>query len=95
MVRTPWLDRPAVGAIRAYQRYLSPALGARCRYEPSCSEYGAQAIAHYGALRGVPMTAWRLLRCNPFAKGGYDPPFADGSAAADLGPDSHDEAAPA
>lgn len=69
------MRRPAVGLIRRYQAYLSPLLPARCRFVPSCSEYGAQAITHYGLLRGGWMTAWRILRCNPFHPGGFDPPL--------------------
>ncbi len=65
----------AVAAIRIYRRLISPLLGTNCRYEPSCSAYGEQAIEHYGVLRGVPMTIWRILRCNPFSRGGYDPPL--------------------
>ena len=68
------MSRIAIAAIRAYQRLLSPVLGANCRFEPSCSVYGAQAIEHHGVLRGVSMTLWRILRCNPFSGGGYDPP---------------------
>jgi len=63
----------AVAAIRVYQRLLSPLLGARCKYHPSCSEYAAQAIDRYGILRGCILGGWRLLRCNPFSHGGYDP----------------------
>jgi putative membrane protein insertion efficiency factor len=63
----------AIGAIRVYQRFLSPLLGPRCKYYPSCSEYAVQAIGRYGILRGAVLAAWRLLRCNPFSHGGYDP----------------------
>jgi putative membrane protein insertion efficiency factor len=63
----------AIGAIRVYQRVLSPLLGPRCKYYPSCSEYAVQAIRRYGILRGAVLAAWRLLRCNPFSHGGYDP----------------------
>jgi uncharacterized protein len=59
--------------LRAYQRLLSPLLGNRCRYYPSCSEYAAQAIERYGILRGLVLAGWRLLRCNPFSHGGFDP----------------------
>jgi putative membrane protein insertion efficiency factor len=62
---------PVLGLIRFYQRFLSqPNV---CRFYPSCSHYGYQAIYKYGVLKGVPMTVWRLLRCNPFNPGGYDP----------------------
>lgn len=66
--------RQAVSApIHAYKRILSPALPQRCRYYPSCSTYAVQAIARYGILRGVVLAAWRLLRCNPWSRGGVDP----------------------
>jgi putative membrane protein insertion efficiency factor len=58
--------------IRAYQRLLAPALGPRCKYYPSCSEYAAQAIVRFGILRGLVLAGWRLLRCNPWSLGGVD-----------------------
>jgi putative membrane protein insertion efficiency factor len=63
----------AILPIRLYQRLISPALGQRCRYYPSCSEYAAQAIARFGILRGLVLAGWRLLRCNPWSHGGLDP----------------------
>lgn len=57
----------------AYSRVISPALPRRCRYEPTCSAYAVQAIARYGVWRGLVLGGWRLLRCNPFSDGGYDP----------------------
>ena len=65
--------RVALAPIRLYQLLVSPLLGERCRYYPSCSEYAAQAISRFGILRGSVLAAWRLLRCNPFSHGGYDP----------------------
>ncbi len=59
--------------IVAYQRLISPAIPRRCKYEPTCSAYAAQSIAEYGILRGLVLGAWRLLRCNPFSHGGFDP----------------------
>jgi putative membrane protein insertion efficiency factor len=59
--------------IRGYQRLVSPLLGERCRYYPSCSEYAAQAITRFGILRGLVLAGWRLLRCNPWSPGGFDP----------------------
>ncbi|MBV8988861.1 MAG: membrane protein insertion efficiency factor YidD [Solirubrobacterales bacterium] len=59
--------------IRVYQRLMSPALGQRCKYYPSCSEYAAQAIDRFGILRGLVLAVWRLLRCNPWSDGGFDP----------------------
>jgi putative membrane protein insertion efficiency factor len=66
--------RVAVTApIVAYQRLLAPGLPRRCRYEPTCSHYAVQAIREYGILRGLVLAGWRLLRCNPWSRGGYDP----------------------
>ena len=62
-----------VAPIRVYQRLLSPMLGNRCKYYPSCSEYAAQAIGRFGILRGLVLAGWRLLRCNPWSHGGFDP----------------------
>ena len=58
--------------IKLYQKVVSPLLGPRCRYYPSCSEYAAQAISRYGILRGLVLALWRLLRCNPLSHGGVD-----------------------
>ena len=65
--------RLAILPIRAYQVLLSPMIGDRCKYYPSCSEYAAQAINQYGILRGLVLAGWRLLRCNPWSHGGFDP----------------------
>jgi putative membrane protein insertion efficiency factor len=62
-----------VAPIRLYQFVLSPLLGPRCRYAPSCSDYAIQAVRDYGILRGLVLAAWRLLRCNPLSPGGLDP----------------------
>jgi uncharacterized protein len=62
--------------IRLYSKVISPALPPRCKYHPSCSAYAVQAVERYGILRGLVLAAWRLLRCNPFSHGGYDPPEA-------------------
>jgi uncharacterized protein len=59
--------------LRGYQRLLSPSLGSRCKYYPSCSEYAAQAVERFGILRGLVLAGWRLLRCNPWSHGGLDP----------------------
>ena len=63
----------AVGAIRVYQRFISPMLPKACRFEPTCSEYTRQAISRYGIARGVFMGFIRLMKCHPFHPGGYDP----------------------
>jgi hypothetical protein len=65
-----------MGAIRLYQRLLSPVVNMRgpvCRFHPSCSHYAYEAIATRGAFVGSGLAAWRLLRCNPWNPGGYDP----------------------
>ncbi len=56
-----------------YKRWVSPLFGTRCKFVPTCSEYAAEAVARHGWLRGGGKAAWRLLRCNPFSSGGYDP----------------------
>ena len=62
-----------LAGIRFYRQYLSPLTTTRCPYIPTCSEYGLEAIEKYGALKGGLMALWRILRCNPFSHGGYDP----------------------
>ena len=62
-----------VRGIRLYQKYLSPLKRTRCPYIPSCSQYGLEAIQKYEALKGGLLAVWRILRCNPFSKGGIDP----------------------
>lgn len=63
-----------LGSIRAYQASLSRTMPPNtCRFYPSCSHYGYQAIYKYGVLKGGVMAAWRVMRCNPFNPGGYDP----------------------
>ena len=67
------LQRAATLPIRMYQRLVSPVVGERCKYYPSCSEYAVQAIRRFGILRGLVLAGWRLLRCNPWSHGGFDP----------------------
>lgn len=65
-----------MGLIRLYQIILSPVVNWRgpvCKYEPSCSHYGYEAVKTHGAIKGGGMTVWRVLRCNPWSSGGYDP----------------------
>jgi putative membrane protein insertion efficiency factor len=59
--------------IAIYQRLVSPAFGERCKYYPSCSRCAVQAIRSFGILRGLVLATWRLLRCNPWSRGGFDP----------------------
>ena len=67
------MKRALLALVGVYQRRISPGFPRRCRYEPTCSAYAAQSIRRYGAGRGVLLAAWRLLRCNPFSHGGFDP----------------------
>ena len=59
--------------VRFYQKYISPSLGNNCKYLPTCSDYMIGCLEKYGVIRGLPRGIWRILRCNPFSKGGYDP----------------------
>jgi putative membrane protein insertion efficiency factor len=65
--------RIALAPIHGYQRWISPLLGQRCRYYPSCSAYAEEAVRELGPLRGFIVAAWRVLRCNPLTPGGLDP----------------------
>lgn len=70
------------GVFRAYKRLVSPFLPPACRFHPTCSEYAAQAIEVHGALKGSALASGRLLRCNPWSAGGFDPvPTATAAAA--------------
>jgi uncharacterized protein len=71
--RTGFAATLALLPIRFYRRFLSPALGQRCRYYPTCSAYAEEAVRELGAFRGMILAAWRVLRCNPFSAGGLDP----------------------
>lgn len=74
MSPTRLLRALVIAPIRLYQRLISPALGPRCRYYPSCSDYAAGSIRDFGILRGGVLAVWRLLRCNPLSSGGFDYP---------------------
>lgn len=67
------MKRPLIWLIRFYQKYISPRKKPCCRFTPSCSQYAVEAISTYGAFKGIFMAIWRILRCNPFCAGGYDP----------------------
>jgi len=62
-----------IAIIKFYQRYISPMKGTKCPYFPTCSQYGIEAIEKHGTFKGSILAAWRILRCNPFSKGGVDP----------------------
>ena len=68
------MKRIVLSGIRFYRKYLSGAKGySSCKYYPTCSTYALEAVEKYGALKGGALSIWRILRCNPFSKGGYDP----------------------
>ena len=59
--------------IKVYKKYISPYKNSKCPYVPTCSDYSIMAIEKHGAAKGLLLTVWRILRCNPFSQGGYDP----------------------
>lgn len=67
------MKRILLAMLRFYKRSISPLLPNACRFTPTCSEYAMEAIQKHGALKGTALAIWRVLRCNPFCKGGYDP----------------------
>jgi len=67
------MRRLLVGLVDAYRAWISPLLPPLCRFEPSCSAYAREALLRHGALKGALLAVWRVLRCNPFGRGGLDP----------------------
>jgi putative membrane protein insertion efficiency factor len=67
------LKTASLALIRFYQHRISPSGLGRCRFQPTCSHYGYEAIERHGVLKGYSLTLWRLARCHPFNRGGYDP----------------------
>ncbi|MEF2919580.1 MAG: membrane protein insertion efficiency factor YidD [Acutalibacteraceae bacterium] len=67
------MKRPLIWLIKFYRKRISPNTPPSCKFTPTCSQYGLEAIERFGAFKGGFMTLWRILRCNPFSKGGYDP----------------------
>ena len=67
------MKRIMLAMVRGYQKYISPMLRPCCRFQPTCSQYAYEAIQKYGAMKGAWLALKRILRCNPFFKGGYDP----------------------
>lgn len=67
------MKRPLIWLIKFYRKNISPNTLPSCKFTPTCSQYGLEAIERFGAIKGGFMTLWRILRCNPFSKGGYDP----------------------
>ena len=72
LVRLP--GRGLIGVVRVYQWLISPILGPRCRFDPTCSTYFVESVRKYGVARGSLRGIWRIVRCNPWFPGGYDPP---------------------
>jgi putative membrane protein insertion efficiency factor len=67
------VKRIVLAPVRAYSRWISPLLPRRCKYEPTCSAYAIEAVERFGVIRGTVLACWRILRCNPFSHGGFDP----------------------
>lgn len=89
IVRAP--ARALIGLVRLYQRYISPMSPPSCKFYPSCSSYAVTAIERHGLIRGGGMAAWRLLRCNPWNRGGVDdvPPVGHRRHSHDAAPAAH------
>ncbi|NPA58610.1 MAG: membrane protein insertion efficiency factor YidD [Aquificae bacterium] len=68
------LKKAVVNTLKLYQKFISPMYPASCRYYPTCSQYSVEAVEKYGVVKGLLKSIWRILRCNPFAKGGVDKP---------------------
>ncbi|MFR0026737.1 MULTISPECIES: membrane protein insertion efficiency factor YidD [unclassified Eisenbergiella] len=67
------MKKIVIALIKGYRKYISPMKSTKCPYFPTCSEYGLQAVEKYGVIKGGLLAFWRIVRCNPFSKGGYDP----------------------
>jgi putative membrane protein insertion efficiency factor len=67
------MKRALIAIVRGYKKFISPLLPPSCRFTPTCSEYAMEALQKHGAWKGSLLAIWRILRCNPFGKGGYDP----------------------
>lgn len=67
------LNKAALMLVKLYQHTLSPYMGMHCKFVPSCSQYACDCFHHYGFLKSVRLVVWRILRCNPWSHGGYDP----------------------
>ena len=68
-----WSKKILISLVRFYQKAISPLKLPCCRFSPTCSKYAIEAIEVHGAIKGLGLAIWRVLRCNPFCKGGYDP----------------------
>ena len=67
------MKKLVLALLRGYKKYISPSLGNNCRFLPTCSEYAMEAVERHGILKGGLLSIWRILRCNPFGRRGYDP----------------------
>ncbi|MFH1411362.1 MAG: membrane protein insertion efficiency factor YidD [Candidatus Omnitrophota bacterium] len=72
------MKKSAERILKGYKKFISPYLPKSCRFHPTCSEYCAEAMKELGPLKGLIFSCWRILRCNPFSKGGYDPVKKEG-----------------
>jgi len=68
-----FLNNAAMRLVKIYQLALSPHMGVQCKYVPSCSQYACDCFHHYGFIKSLGLVGWRILRCNPWSQGGYDP----------------------
>jgi uncharacterized protein len=68
-----FLNNAAMRLVKIYQLALSPYMGVQCKYVPSCSQYACNCFHHYGFIKSLGLVGWRILRCNPWSQGGYDP----------------------
>ena len=67
------MKKLVLALLRGYKKYISPSLGNNCRFLPTCSEYAMEAVERHGIVKGGLLSSWRILRCNPFGRRGYDP----------------------
>ena len=67
------MKKLVLALLRGYKKYISPSLGNNCRFLPTCSDYAMEAVERHGILKGGLLSIWRILRCNPFGRRGYDP----------------------
>jgi len=81
-----------IGFIKLYQKTLSPLLGERCRYWPSCSRYAVESLQTHNILKAILLSIWRIVRCNPFSEGGLDPVPNKGRWSPDISTDGSKKA---
>ncbi|RKY42157.1 MAG: membrane protein insertion efficiency factor YidD [Candidatus Makaraimicrobium thalassicum] len=67
------MKKALIALIKGYKKFVSPCFAKSCRFAPTCSEYAIEALGKFGVFRGTALSVWRILRCNPFSRGGFDP----------------------